>query len=115
MTTRSEILGTAAVVLTAAVTGGLVLPVPAFGQAVADRTLSDIKVEKLGDCTTLSINFNIRVQMLSAFPESGQELHVRLRPLDMAQALGARESLRPPSSVYSLYALSRQRPVSAMP
>jgi len=78
------------------------LPAPAFGQAVTDRTLSDVKVDKLGECTTLTINFNVRVQMLSAFPESGQELHVRLRPLDAALGLGARESLRPPTSVPSL-------------
>lgn len=96
-------VGIAAVAVATA--GSVVYPVPAFGQSVADRTLSDVKVEKLGDCTTLSINFNIRVQMLSAFPESGQELHIRLRPLDAALALAARESLRPPSSLRELRAI----------
>jgi hypothetical protein len=86
-----------------AVAGSIALPMPAFGQAVADRTLSDVRVEKLGTCTTLTVNFNIRLQILSSFPEnSGRELHIRIRPLDAANATSLRESLRTPSSVPEL-------------
>ena len=87
----------------AAIAGGLVLPMPAFGQSAADRSLSDVRVENVGSCTTLTINFNVRVQMLSHFPlEAGREVHIRVQPLD-AGALGLlKESLRPPSSVPEL-------------
>lgn len=81
----------------------LALPIPSFGQTVADRTLSDVKVENVGSCTTLTINFNIRVQVLSSFPESGgRELHVRVRPLDGTSTGMLRESLRTPASVPEL-------------
>jgi hypothetical protein len=88
--------------LAATATGAAILPAPAFGQAVADRTLSDLNVENVGSCTTLTVNFNIRVQMLSHFPTTaGRELHVRVRPLDDGSAMG-RESLRTPASVKAL-------------
>ena len=65
--------------------------------------MSDVQVQHVGQCSTLSINFNIRVQVLSYFPtNSGREVHVRVRPLDVG-ALGLiRESLRTPSSVRAL-------------
>ncbi len=80
----------------------LALPTASFGQDVADRTLSDVKVVRTGDCTTLTVNFNIRIQMLSYFPQSGRELHVRVRPLDAATPGVERESLRSPASVPEL-------------
>ena len=79
-----------------AASGALVIPDVAFGQAVADRTLSDVKVDSVGGCTTLTVSFNIRVQVLSHFPDSGRELHVRIRPLDADQLQAFRESLRAP-------------------
>jgi hypothetical protein len=83
-----------------AASGAIALPMPAFGQAVADRTLSDVKVDNVGQCTTLTVNFNIRVQLLSFFPQtSGRELHIRIRPLDAANSTALRESLRTPNSV----------------
>ncbi len=72
----------------------------AHAQGVADNTLSDVKVSQVGACSTVTINFNVRVQVLSSFPaESGQEVHVRIRPLDAGSMGLQRESLRPPSSV----------------
>ena len=80
-----------------------VLPAQAIGQTVSDRTLSDVKVNNVGACTALTINFNIRVQMLSFFPDgNGRELHVRVRPLDIARANASRESLRTPVTVPAL-------------
>jgi len=76
---------------------------PAFGQSVADRMLSDVKVDNVGSCSTLTINFNIRIQVLSSFPStSGRELHVRIRPLDPGSASQLSESLRTPTSVPEL-------------
>ncbi len=83
-------------------TAALVWPSPIFGQTVSDRTLSDVKAETVGTCTTVTVNFNIRFQVLSAFPENGRELHVRLRPLDNTAASKSRESLRTPESVPEL-------------
>ena len=101
--TRPNQFAAGSLIAVAAVTaGGLALPAPAFGQIVGDRTLSDVKVNSVGACTTLTVTFNIRVQMLSHFPDSGRELHVRVRPLDASQALLARESLRPPANVPDL-------------
>jgi tetratricopeptide (TPR) repeat protein len=75
----------------------------ALAQTVSDRVLSDVKVENIGDCTTLTVNFNIRVQLLGYFPnESGRELHIRVRPLDPGGTSLRREALRPPSSVSEL-------------
>jgi len=90
--------------LTAA-SGALIIPQVAFGQAVADRTLSDVKVDSVGGCTTLTVSFNIRVQVLSHFPDSGRELHVRIRPLDADQLQTFRESLRAPANVPDLRAI----------
>lgn len=102
MTKLRHMPGTSLVVLTATA-GGLVLPTAAFGQTVTDRTLSDVRAETVGGCTTLTINFNIRVQVLSSFPETGgRELHIRVRPLDEVAAYQLRESLRTPASVPEL-------------
>ncbi len=78
------------------------LPLPAFGQAVSDRALSEVRVNTVGGCATLTVNFNIRVQVLSHFPVSGRELHVRIRPLDASVLQAARESLRAPAGVPEL-------------
>ncbi|MGE3691861.1 MAG: hypothetical protein AB7F98_10825 [Novosphingobium sp.] len=85
------------------ISAGVALPEPAYAQGVDDRALSDVRVEHVGACTALTINFNIRVQVLSSFPEGGgRELHVRLQPLDDAQANARRESLRTPTTVPAL-------------
>lgn len=95
--------GTSVAALTAAAVTAAALPSPAFGQAVADRTLSEVKVDNVGACTTLTINFNIRVQLLSFFPSTGgREVHIRVRPLDASAASSLRESLRTPASVPAL-------------
>ena len=91
-----------AIVLSAVAANAFVSPAPVLAQSVADRTLSDVNVDNVGNCSTLTVNFNIRVQMLSYFPtQAGRELHIRISPLDRANGL-RRESLRTPSSVPAL-------------
>ena len=82
------------------IVGASLLTQPVSAQSVADRTLSDVKVENVGGCSTLTINFNIRVQVLSHFPTaSGREVHVRVQPLDTGANGMSRESLRTPTTV----------------
>lgn len=103
MSENRILLGSIGAAMAATAGAGLVLPEPAFGQSVGDRTLSDLKVERVGDCTTLTINFNIRVQLLSYFPTSGgRELHARIRPLDASAMATLNEALRTPASVPEL-------------
>lgn len=85
--------------------GAIALPAaPAAAQQVVDQTLSDLRVDQVGGCATITVNFNIRVQLVSHFPESsGRELHIRLQPLDAATH--GKESLRTPDSVPELSAL----------
>lgn len=91
------------IALGAVALSAIALPSPAFGQTVTDRALSDLKVESVGGCTTLTVNFNIRVQLVSYFPESrGRELHIRVLPLDAGSASQGRESLRTPATVPEL-------------
>lgn len=85
-----------------ALTAGLAIPMPAFGQTVTDRTLADVKAETVGVCTTLTVNFNGPIQILSAFPAKGRELHVRIKPLDKFSTSKLRESLRTPTSLPEL-------------
>lgn len=74
-----------------------------YAQSVSDRVLSDVRVNTAGTCATLTVNFNIRVQVLSFFPQtSGRELHVRVKPLDQDFSRLTRESLRTPSGVPAL-------------
>src|SRR3990167_5743533 len=82
------------------VVGASLLSQQVAAQSVADRTLSDVKVENVGTCSTLTINFNIRVQMLSYFPTaSGREVHVRVQPRDGGANGTSRESLGTPATV----------------
>lgn len=83
------------------------LPAPAFGQPVDDKVLSDAHVDTQAACSTLTVNLNIRVQVLSYFPETaGRELHVRIRPLDNQSASRLRDSLPSPSSLPQLTSLT---------
>ncbi|WP_198005840.1 tetratricopeptide repeat protein [Erythrobacter sp. SD-21] len=75
----------------------------AHAQAVTDQTLSDLRVERVGTCTTLTVEFNIRLQILSYYPSRpGRELYIRVRPLDPSANLAARDALRPPGSLPEL-------------
>ena len=95
--------GLSLLAVSAAVAGAVAMPLPAFAQPVSDRTLSDVRTENVGSCTAVTVNFNIRVQMLSHFPQgSGRELHIRVKPLDVSRATALRESLRTPGSVPAL-------------
>lgn len=72
------------------------------GQTVSDRALSDVTAQTVGDCTTMTIRFHGRVQLLSFFPQtSGRELNIRIRPLDDTGIFG-RESLRAPTGIPAL-------------
>ena len=73
-----------------------------YGQTVSDRALSDVTAQTVGDCTTMTIRFHGRVQLLSFFPQtSGRELNIRIRPLDDTGIFG-RESLRAPTGIPAL-------------
>lgn len=103
-----------ALVTTALLPLGSLLETPAQAQIVSDRTLSDIKVDNVGGCSILTVDFNVRIQFLSHFPDNaGRELHVRVRPLD-GSGLG-RESLRTPTSIPALRSIEYEGDNSAGP
>lgn len=111
-----QLSGTAPVLaLAVAAAAGLVFPSPAFGQAVSDRALSEVRADTVGDCTTLTITFNSRVQLLSAFPGGGRELHIRLKPLDKAGANRLRDTLRSPSTLPELRSIEYEGDNAAGP
>ncbi|MEQ1509782.1 MAG: SPOR domain-containing protein, partial [Sphingopyxis sp.] len=90
-----------------ALLAGLALPAvalsssPSFAQSIVDRNLSDVSSQTSGSCAVLTVNFNIRVQILSYFPQtSGRELRINVTALD--NAARGRESLRPPQGVAAL-------------
>jgi SPOR domain len=93
----------ATLLTTTAVLAGGICPVSnAYAQTVSGRALSDVTAQSVGDCSTVTIKFNGRLQVLSYFPQgSGRDLHIRVRLLDNSQ-LGTRESLRTPTGVPSL-------------
>ncbi|MFC3173669.1 tol-pal system YbgF family protein [Novosphingobium bradum] len=96
-------IGGLALAIGGALATGAALTAPAAAQTVADRALSDIKAETAGGCSALTVNFNIRVQIVSWFPETaGRELHVRLLPLDGTSPTQLRDSLRTPGAVPAL-------------
>lgn len=75
----------------------------AMAEPALDRVLSNVIVANQPKCSALDIGFNLRVQYLSHFPSgSGQELRIRLRPIDAAVAaaefISRRESLRAPAT-----------------
>lgn len=102
MTATGKRIGMMAACL-AGTAGLCILAGTAQAQTVADRSLSEIGVDHIGSCTTLTVRFNIRVQLLSYFPNgSGRELHIRLQSLDSGDMSRLRDSLRPPASVPEL-------------
>jgi len=104
-----------AMALASALGATLALPAPAYAQAVTDRTLSEVSAEQVGACTTLTINFNIRVQVLSSFPAMGRELHVRVLPLDAGAANQLREALSLPANAPELRSIEYDGNNSAGP
>ena len=87
----------------------------AQAQAVSDQILSNVSAQTVGECSTIKITFNVRVQIVSHFPEnSGRELHIRIDPLDGSNVFNdARESLRVPAGVPDLSSISfEKRPVA---
>ncbi len=98
--------GRAARLLAATAFISTTFPVAAvYGQTVSDRILSDVTAQSVGQCATIAIRFQGRVQLLSSFPEEhGQQLSIRVRLLDDAGATG-RESLRAPTGVPALRAI----------
>lgn len=103
MTTKPHRALPSLLAIAALAAGTLIAPAPVLAQTVSDRALSDLRVDTAGGCTTLTINFNIRVQLVSYFPEKvGRELHIRVLPLDGPGAALGRDSLRPPGSFPAL-------------
>ncbi len=110
------LLSGSSVVAIAAGVSLVALPSVAFGQAVSDRNLSDVHVDSVGGCSTLTINFNIRVQLISYFPQgNGRELHIRIKPLDVGSAISRRESLRVPASAPSVRSIEYESDNSSGP
>lgn len=92
---------TASFFATAAIAGALYPTEDIYAQSVSDRVLSDVSAQSVGTCATVSIAFNVRVQILSFFPQTGgRELHIRVKPLDGTSL--SRESLRAPTGVPAL-------------
>ncbi len=92
---------TASLLVTAAIAGSLYPLEDVYAQSVSDRVLSDVSAQSVGTCATVSISFNIRVQILSFFPQTGgRELHIRVKPLDGTSL--SRESLRAPTGIPAL-------------
>lgn len=91
----------ASLLVTAAIAGSLYPLEDVYAQSVSDRILSDVTAQSVGTCSTVSIAFNVRVQILSFFPQTGgRELHIRVKPLDGTSL--SRESLRAPAGVPAL-------------
>jgi SPOR domain len=86
---------------TAAIVGGICPISDAYAQSVSDRILADVSAQTVGQCSTITVNFNVRVQFLSFFPQTaGRELRIRLKPLEGNTI--SRESLRTPMGVPAL-------------
>lgn len=91
----------ASLLVTAAIAGSLYPLEDVYAQSVSDRILSDVTAQSVGTCSTVSVMFNVRVQILSFFPQTGgRELHIRVKPLDGVSL--KRESLRAPTGVPAL-------------
>lgn len=112
MTSRRGL--TATLFATAACTAALIAPEFAQAQSVSDRVLSDVSASTVGTCSVMTVTFNIRVQVLSFFPQtSGRELHIRVKPLEGIRRL--RESLRAPSGVPALRSIEYEGDNAAGP
>lgn len=86
--------------LTATICVPVLIPGVAFAQDGNDVALSGAQVEQTGACTTLQIQFNSRIQVLSSFPNGrGRELQVRVQLLDPQSSFSGRETLRAPAGV----------------
>ncbi|MBK7285566.1 MAG: SPOR domain-containing protein [Sphingomonadales bacterium] len=91
----------ASLLFTAAIAGSLCPTENIYAQSVSDRVLSEVTAQSVGTCSTISIAFNVRVQVLSFFPQTeGRELHIRVKTLDGTSL--SRESLRAPTGVPAL-------------
>lgn len=105
---------TASFLATAAIAGSLYPTEDIYAQSVSDRVLSDVSAQSVGTCATVSIVFNVRVQILSFFPQTGgRELHIRIKPLDGTSL--SRESLRAPTGIPSLRSIQYEGDNSSGP
>jgi len=89
--------------IVAAVIAGASGIAPAPAQTVGDRVLSRATVSELDSCAVIEIKFNYPLRLLSNFPtDSGNQVLVRLQPVDGATGMGAllaRETFPVPRSV----------------
>ena len=91
-----------ALVSGAAASGALALN-SASAQVVQDRFLSRVQAAEQGNCSTVTVEFNVPVQYQSHFPENGgRDLRIAVQPLNfnrlsIGNGAGA-ESARPPAS-----------------
>jgi tetratricopeptide (TPR) repeat protein len=85
----------------AGITASLCASNRAYAQPISDRILSDVSATSVGSCAVMTVNFNVNIQILSFFPQTGgRELHVRVKPLEGRPL--TRESLRVPTDVHAL-------------
>ncbi len=100
--------------ISASLSAGICSVSDAYAQSVSDKVLSDVSVQSIGDCSTVTIEFNGRVQFLSFFPQtSGRELHIRIKPLEGTSR--SRESLRSPTAVPALRSIEYEGDNAAGP
>jgi len=77
--------------------------VPSSAQPIRDRILADVRVVEQAECAIVRVILKFPVKYVSHFPlDSGDELRIALRPIDVPaadrNALIKRESMRAPSS-----------------
>ena len=84
-----------------AITASMIGIAPGAAQPSSDRVLSQAVVSERGRCTVLDIGLNFPIRSIGAFPpESGDQVLVRLQPVDAgaAGALRGRETTPGPRS-----------------
>lgn len=89
--------------LTGSAVSAIVLSEPAAAQIVQDRFLSRVQATEQGNCSVISVEFNVPVQYQSHFPETGgRDLRIAVQPLNFnrlkAGSSASAESVRPPTS-----------------
>lgn len=73
-------------------------PAVAYAQTT-DRVLSEATIHDGDRCAVVGVSLNLPVQLVSSFPAGfGDEVRIRVSPIENGSMSTARESLRPPKS-----------------
>lgn len=74
------------------------LPGLAHAQST-NRVLSEATIQESDRCSVVGVSLNIPVRLVSVFPTGvGDEVRIRVAPIEGGAAVGQRESLTPPAS-----------------